>query len=133
MPTDHEILVVGAGPTGLTVACGLLSRGVRCRIVDAAPADVVKGSRAIGVSARSLEVLDAFGAAAPLVELGVRTTGAVFYSRRSVIGQVTAERVVNTRFPFMLTVPQPETERILEQRLRELGGEVERCVELTGL
>jgi len=133
MTTEHPILIVGAGPTGLTTACELLTRGVRCRIVDAAPPGTIKGSRAIGVSARSLEVFDDFGAATPLVELGVRSTGAVFYSHQSPIGHVTATSVRNTRFPYMLTVPQPETERILEQRLRELGGNVERGVELRQL
>jgi 2-polyprenyl-6-methoxyphenol hydroxylase-like FAD-dependent oxidoreductase len=133
MTTDSPILVVGAGPTGLTIACELLARGVGCRIVEAASAGVEKGSRAIGVSARSLEVFDDFGAATPLVEQGVQSIGAVFYSHRSPVGHVTAASVHHTRFPYMLTVPQPETERVLEQRLRHLGGTVERQVTLTQL
>lgn len=130
---DLQILVVGAGPTGLTLACELFSHGVPCRVIDAADPSAVKGSRAIGVSARSLEVFDDFGAARPLVERGVRSKGAVFYSGRSATGRVTTDAVRHTRHPYMLTVPQPETERVLAERLRELGGTVERAVELREL
>lgn len=127
MVSNHQILVVGAGPTGLTLACELFRLGVGCRIVDQSP-PTGTGSRAIGVSARSLEILDEFGAAEQLVELGVRSTKAAFYSGRSRLAEVSAAAVRDTRFPFMLTVPQPDTVRVLEQRLRSLGGEVERPV-----
>jgi 2-polyprenyl-6-methoxyphenol hydroxylase-like FAD-dependent oxidoreductase len=127
MVSNHQILVVGAGPTGLTLACELFRLGVGCRIVDAS-LPTGTGSRAIGVSARSLEILDEFDAAAELVELGVRSTKAAFYSGRSRLAEVSAAAVRDTRFPFMLTVPQPDTVRVLEQRLRSLGGEVERPV-----
>ncbi|HEV3360919.1 MAG TPA: FAD-dependent monooxygenase [Pseudonocardiaceae bacterium] len=132
MTSDQPILVVGAGPSGLTMACELFRLGIGCRVVDAAPL-TEKGSRAIGVSARSLEVLDAFGAAEPLVAKGLRSTSAVFYSQRAPIGRVSANSVRDTRFPFMLTVPQPETERVLNERLAALGGAVEREVELREL
>jgi 2-polyprenyl-6-methoxyphenol hydroxylase-like FAD-dependent oxidoreductase len=132
MTPDQPILVVGAGPSGLTMACELFRLGIGCRIIDAAPL-TEKGSRAIGVSARSLEVLDAFGAAEPLVAKGLRSTSAVFYSQRAPIGRVSASSVRDTRFPFMLTVPQPETERVLGERLAALGGAVQREVELREL
>lgn len=130
--TPADIVIVGAGPTGLTLACQLLRRGVPCTVLDAADAPSDR-SRAIGVSARSLEVLDELGAATTLVERGVRCTAAVFYSAGRVIGQVTPAAARHTRFPFMLAVPQSATEVVLEQTLRDLGGTVERGHRVTGL
>jgi 2-polyprenyl-6-methoxyphenol hydroxylase-like FAD-dependent oxidoreductase len=131
MSTD-EIVIVGAGPTGLTLACQLLRRGVPCTVIDGAatPSD---RSRAIGVSARSMEVLDELGAADDLIARGVRCTAAVFYSAGRPIGRVTPAAARHTRFTFMLAVPQSETEAVLEQALHRLGGKVERGHRLTGL
>lgn len=130
--TTADIVIVGAGPTGLTLACQLLRRGVPCTVLDgaAAPSD---RSRAIGVSARSMEVLDELGAAEDLVARGVRCTAAVFYSAGRPIGQVTPAAARHTRFPFMLAVQQSTTEEVLEAALRDLGGTVERGHRLTGL
>jgi 2-polyprenyl-6-methoxyphenol hydroxylase-like FAD-dependent oxidoreductase len=127
-----DIVIVGAGPTGLTLACQLLRHGVACRLIDAAP-HASNRSRALGMSARSLEVLDEFGAAAELVERGVRCGVANFNSRGRRIGYVTASSAKNTRFPFMLAVPQSDTEAVLENQLNRLGGTVERGVRLVGL
>jgi 2-polyprenyl-6-methoxyphenol hydroxylase-like FAD-dependent oxidoreductase len=127
-----DIVIVGAGPTGLTLACQLLRRGVACRVIDAAPSTSTR-SRALGMSARSLEVLDEFGAAADLIERGIRCGVANFHSRGRRIGWVTASSARHTRFPFMLAVPQPDTEAVLERHLNRLGGTVERGVRLAGL
>jgi 2-polyprenyl-6-methoxyphenol hydroxylase-like FAD-dependent oxidoreductase len=68
---DTEVLVVGAGPVGLTLAILLQQQGVRVRVIDRMrrPSPL---SRAIGVHARTLEVLEPHGVAARLVEAGVR-------------------------------------------------------------
>ena len=58
--TQTDVLVVGAGPTGLTLACDLARRGVAVRIIDQAP-QFPSGSRGKGLSPRSLEVLDDLG------------------------------------------------------------------------
>lgn len=125
-----DVVVVGAGPTGLALACGLHRQGVPCRVLDHAPA--TSRSRAIGISPRSLELLDELGVAAQLVERGMPCRAASFYSRGRRIGRMTFAAVA-TRYPFTLALPQSETERVLEQRLRQLGGAVERGSELTGL
>jgi 2-polyprenyl-6-methoxyphenol hydroxylase-like FAD-dependent oxidoreductase len=126
------IVVVGAGPTGLTLACLLLRRGAPCRVIDAG-AEATQRSRAIGVSARSLEVLDELGIAERLVDLGLPSREAIFYSAGRPVGRLTASATRDTRFPFLLAVPQSATEAVLEARLVELGGRVERGVRLSEL
>jgi 3-(3-hydroxy-phenyl)propionate hydroxylase len=130
MPRESSVLIVGGGPTGLALACQLLRRGVGCRVVEKAPGPLPI-SRAIGLSPRSLEVLDECGVADLLVSRGIPTPVAAFYSRDVCIGRLTASSQTDTRFPFMLAVPQWETERILAQRVVELGGDVDRSTELT--
>ena len=125
MTTSSDVLVVGAGPTGLTLACLLWQGGVRCRVVDARPGPTDR-SRAIGVSARSLEVLDGLGVADRLIERGLPNRTAIFYSRHRPMGRLTTRLTRDTRFPFLLAVPQAATEDVLLTRLAELGGTVER-------
>lgn len=127
-----DVLIVGAGPTGLTLACALMSQGVSFRIIDKSETST-KASRAIGISARALEVLHQVGAAEQLVERGVRCGQAYFHSGARRTATVSAATVRHCRFPFMLSVPQSATEEVLEQRLRELGARVERGIELVHL
>lgn len=127
-----EIVVVGAGPTGMTLGCQLLRRGVAVRVVERAEEPTTR-SRAIGISARSLEVLDEFGAADQLVPLGVPCPTANFYSGTAPVGRLSLAGLRDARYPFMLAIPQSETERVLEQRLVELGGRVERGTRLRHL
>jgi 2-polyprenyl-6-methoxyphenol hydroxylase-like FAD-dependent oxidoreductase len=69
---DIPVLIVGAGPTGLTLACDLARRGVRCRIIDKAT-ELFVGSRAKGLQPRTLEVFDDLG-----VIDAILTSGAPF-------------------------------------------------------
>ncbi|MFI6169104.1 FAD-dependent monooxygenase [Nocardia sp. NPDC051052] len=127
-----DVLIVGAGPTGLTLACELISQGISFRIIDKSTSST-KASRAIGISARALEVLHHFGAAEPLVARGVRCGHAYFQSGARRTAKISAATVRHCRFPFMLSVPQSATEEVLEHRLTELGGTVERGAELVAL
>jgi 3-(3-hydroxy-phenyl)propionate hydroxylase len=129
MSSNADIVVVGAGPTGLTLACQLLRRGVPCRLIDQS-LEPSSRSRAIGVSPRTLEVFDELGAADELIELGVVNQAANFYSGGRHIGRVNSTGVQHTKYPFMLAVPQSVTEQVLERRLNKLGGAVERGVRL---
>ena len=65
-----SVLVVGAGPTGLVLACALLEAGVPIRLIDAAPGPATT-SRALGLQPRGVEVLDRLGALADLPERGL--------------------------------------------------------------
>jgi 2-polyprenyl-6-methoxyphenol hydroxylase-like FAD-dependent oxidoreductase len=132
MVDNPGILIAGAGPTGLTLACELLRRGVPCRLIDQA-AGPLERSRAIGLSTRSLEVLDGFGAADHAVELGHQLRAANFYSRGGRIASVSTDGLSHTKFPFILSSPQNNTEQVLTTALTRLGGVVERGTKLTGL
>ena len=132
MAKQGDIVVVGAGPAGLTLACQLLRRGVQCRVIEEAHKPMAH-SRAIGISARSLEVFEEFGAAEELVKAGIQVEIANFYSSGKVVGKVTTSGVSGTKFPFMLSLQQYETERLLRDRFTRMGGIIESGVRLTGI
>src|SRR5579864_4017531 len=69
MTSDSQVLIVGAGPTGLALACGLLARGIRARIIDKGDGAALE-TRALGIHARTLEVLDMMGLADRFVARG---------------------------------------------------------------
>jgi 2-polyprenyl-6-methoxyphenol hydroxylase-like FAD-dependent oxidoreductase len=123
-----SVLVAGAGPVGLTMAIELSRYGVPVRIVDKAAARTDK-SKAIVLWSRTLELLDRSGGSAPFLDAGFKVTSANFLSGDEVVGRVSLEGT-ETPYPYALMLPQSDTERLLEERLRGLGVEVERRVEL---
>jgi 2-polyprenyl-6-methoxyphenol hydroxylase-like FAD-dependent oxidoreductase len=129
--TDCQVLVVGAGPTGLVLAAELLARGIRTRIIDKGDG-VALQTRAIGIHARTLEVLDMMGLAERFVERGQVVRHLRFYSKGRCLTSLEFARC-GSRFGFLLDLPQDETERLLRARITELGGVVESRTELTGL
>jgi 2-polyprenyl-6-methoxyphenol hydroxylase-like FAD-dependent oxidoreductase len=128
---DLDVLVVGAGPTGLALAAQLHWFGVRFRIVERS-LDRARESRALAVQARTLELVDVLGLAAPLVARGNTSTRLVLHlrARRLAEVQLGAIRAVDTRFPFILFVSQAETEKVLGEHLSRSGVPIERGVEL---
>ncbi len=128
---EIQVLVVGAGPTGLVLAAELLSRGVRTRIIDKGDGMALQ-SRAIGIHARSLEVLDMMGLAGSFTELGQVVHHLRFYSQGRGLARLDFARC-GSRFGFLLDLPQDQTERLLRARISELGGVIENGAELTGL
>ena len=123
--------MVGAGPVGLTAACELLRRGVAVRLVDCC-ATATDKSKALGVQARTLEVLDAMGLADTFVAAGRKVHGMNVYADGARIVHVDIDDI-DSPFSFVLILPQADTERLLAERLTQLGGRVEREVKLTGL
>jgi 2-polyprenyl-6-methoxyphenol hydroxylase-like FAD-dependent oxidoreductase len=134
MRQSLDVLIIGAGPTGLTIAAQLRSFGTRFRIVDRL-SDRVHESRALAIQARTLEVLQGLG-----VGLGDRLAGAGRTTTRLMLhfGDRVAEaelggfQAPDTPFPFILFLSQAHTERILNEHLADHGVGVERGVELGG-
>ena len=128
---DCQVLVVGAGPTGLVLAAELLARGIRTRIIDQGDG-VALQSRAIGIHARTLEVLDMMGLAERFVERGQVVRHLRFYSEGRRLVSLEFGRC-GSRFGFLLDLPQDQTQRLLRARIAELGGVVEDRTELISL
>lgn len=129
---DVPVLIVGAGPVGLVLACELLQQGVAVRVVDSAP-DLAAHSRAIVVWPRVLEVLRRVGIADHMVEQGHRLDGIAFHSGEYLLETVDMTTLPDTPYPFAVTIPQQRTEEILRTRLAELGGHVDLGVSLVAL
>lgn len=125
-----DVLVVGAGPVGLTMAAELARHGLSCRIVDKSPAPSDK-SKALVVWSRSLEMLEDMGAVAPFLEAGMAVHGASIYAGTRRLVHLTFE--IDSPYDYGLMLPQCETERLLAAHLERFDLRVERAVELVAL
>ncbi|MER7778533.1 rifampin monooxygenase [Streptomyces sp. NPDC096191] len=123
-----DVLVVGAGPTGMMLAGELRLHGVRVRVLDkeTEPTQVV---RSLGLHVRSIEVMDQRGLLERFLEHGKRYPAGGFFAG---IGKP-APVELDTTHPYVLGIPQPVTDRLLTAHAVELGAEVERGRELAGL
>jgi 2-polyprenyl-6-methoxyphenol hydroxylase-like FAD-dependent oxidoreductase len=125
---ETGILIVGAGPTGLTLALDLARRGISFRLVEAA-ATPFAGSRGKGIQPRTLEIFDDLG-----VIDAILAAGALYPKFRAHVGPFSLRigslgsskpPSVSVPYPNLWMVPQARTEAILRERLCELGGQVE--------
>jgi 2-polyprenyl-6-methoxyphenol hydroxylase-like FAD-dependent oxidoreductase len=121
-------LIVGAGPVGLAGALFLAKEGLKVRIIDRA-ARPEEYSRALAVNPRTLEILQSTGITRQMLALGVPIRGVRFWSGGEVIGSLSFENLQH-EYPFMLALSQAVTVRLLEERLNQLGVEVERNTSL---
>jgi 2-polyprenyl-6-methoxyphenol hydroxylase-like FAD-dependent oxidoreductase len=130
-PGATPILVVGAGPTGLTMACELARHGAPVRIVDKR-ADIDPHCRATSIHARTLEIFHDLGIVEEVVARGQAFRAFNEYANgrrfaRSPLGHV------DSPYPFTVSLEQSRTEMILDALLERLGVRVERQTELTAL
>ncbi|HEX7402632.1 MAG TPA: FAD-dependent monooxygenase [Usitatibacter sp.] len=130
---DAQVLVAGAGPTGLVLALWLAKLGVRVRIVDKA-AGAGTTSRAIVVQARILEQYDQIGIAREIVEQGIPMPAAnMWIAGRKAVRAAFGEMGKGiSPYPFALVYPQDAHEKFLVAKLEALGVKVERRTELAG-
>lgn len=119
-----QVLIVGAGPTGLTAACTLLRHGVKVRVVDRRHGPT-GAPKALILWSGALEVLDRLETAVAIGERSLPLSGASYWSRGRRIAGLGFGALSGTRFPGPLCVPQPVTEELLYERLIQLGGTVE--------
>jgi 2-polyprenyl-6-methoxyphenol hydroxylase-like FAD-dependent oxidoreductase len=126
-----DVLVVGAGPVGLTMAGELARNGIRCRIIDKAAAPPAT-SRALAIFPRTLEVFQMMGVIDPVVGAGHQLSGVAFHNRDGQIGYI-GFGCLSCRYHFAISLPQSETERILTEHLASFGIYVDREKELIGL
>jgi len=123
-----DVIIAGGGPTGVMLASELRLQGVHALVLekDTEPTRIV---RSLGLHARSIEVMDQRGLLDRFLELGTKHPVAGFFAG---IPKPAPERL-DTAHPYTLGIPQPLTERVLAERVAELGVEVRRGCELVGL
>ncbi len=133
-PDVCEILVVGAGPTGLMAANLLKRSGVQVRIVDER-GEASRESRAFAIQARTMELFQHLGVVGKLLDRGVINPGIEFYVGGKHVGGLNYDMAESpdTPYPFIFLLPQSQTEAILIEDLSAQGVEVERRMEITGL
>ena len=131
---DTDVLIVGAGPTGLMLANQLGRRSVRSMIIDRHAGPALQ-TRALGVQARTLEIYAQLGIAERALELGKRGTGANIWANGRKTARVPLGEIGRgvTPYPYILILGQDDNEKIMGERLRDWGAAVQWNTELTGL
>ena len=122
---ETDVVIVGAGPTGLTLAGALEQRGIRTVVLDR-QREGSNTSRAAVVHSRTLEMLERLGVVERLVERGVHAARFSIRDRDRVLVPIQFDRLP-TRYPFTLMISQAATEAVLRERLAEVGGRVLWC------
>ena len=131
MSNPQTVLIVGAGPTGLVAAHELARAGICPRLIDK-DAHRATQSRAIAIHPRTVETFELMGLADAFLAAGQRITAVNNYGESGRIAHVDFGGL-DTRYPFVLGVPQDETERLLEEHVGQLGVTVERNTELVSV
>lgn len=128
MENRLPVLIAGAGPTGLLMACELARHGIAFRIIDKKPKRTTT-SNATWIQPLTIELLDAMGLAANFVKSGHHCNGIHLHAREKVSIHIPLNQIESI-YPYILVLPQSETEQILADFLDSLKLSVERSVEL---
>ena len=127
---SQPVLVVGAGPVGLTLALALRQQDIAVRVVEREPKPSER-SKALVIWPRTLELLDLQGCVEPFLKAGIQGHGARIQAGQRLLAALSFSKV-QSAFPYALMIPQNRTEAVLTQLLAERGVSVERQLELSG-
>lgn len=126
LPNETDVLIVGAGPTGMALAIALQQEGIDHVLMDKLP-EGLNTSRAGVIHAHTLEELDHIGVAKDLVREGMRIQSFCIRDRNRPLLQLDFSKLPSAH-PYLLMLPQDQTERILRERIAALGGVIHRDV-----
>jgi len=127
----EDVLIVGAGPTGLSAALTLAHRGIKARIIDKRK-EPIATSNALAIQPRTLEIWEEMGLIIDALSEGYPLRGVSLNTSKKLLGKVIFDGLP-TRYPFILALPQAKTEKLLAKHLSKLGVNVERGVSLETL
>ena len=126
-----DVLVVGAGPVGLALACDLLRQGVSCRVIDVLDAPVIYSKAAV-VHARTMEIFESLGVTDAAIERAKIIHGLSVYAQGKRVVHTIVDQM-DSPFPHVYGLSQHDTEEILGARFTAAGGTLERQVRLETL
>lgn len=123
---NNEVLIVGAGPSGLAMAISLSNQGVPYKIIDKNEGPGT-ASRAMSIQSRVLEFYQQFGFADRIVENGIEADTLNLYKDKKAIAQIPVGKIGKgmSPYPYVLTLPQDIHEKILVDELEKLGGHID--------
>lgn len=125
---DMDVLIVGAGPSGLLMALECVQRGLSCRIIDKEMARNLN-SKAIAIQPGTLQILEEMGIVEPFLKKGCKIECITPMAQKEILAFFDFSQL-DTKYPFILSLEQSETESLLEQRLSSHSLCVERGCEL---
>jgi len=134
LPKQTEVLIVGAGPTGLALACQLIRYGVDFVLVEKNDG-ITPFSKALGVHARTLEIYEQLGLAPEAVKRGTIAGRVRLLERGKIVGEADLSSIGEglSQYPFMLVLEQSQNERLLYEYVKDRGRDVLWKHELTSL
>ena len=134
LPTKADVIIVGAGPTGLSLACQLVRYGVDFVVVEKNEG-ITPYSKALGVHARTLEIYEQLDLATQAVERGTIAGKVRLLEGGKIVGEVDLSNIGQglSAYPFMLVLEQSENERLLYEYLQAHGSDVQWQTELESL
>ncbi len=128
---QKDILIVGAGPTGLVTACNLLRHNITVRVIDMR-VEESSDSKALSINSSSLKLFHDLGIAEEVVKSAQRVDDIYVHWQGKRLSHVDFGKL-KTSYNYLLTQPQPKTEESLKQQFLQLGGTIERGVEFVDL